>query len=161
MNVFGYKTVCRSSINRPEKGDFSVFHFRISFSGRLPPENGDPLSDKVSYPNMASGLGFPNVMGGNKRVTSQHSSSCKYLSAEGAKRILKGTRAAAYVSRHPLAHTSGLTTSWWGRSDSDVDDYESRVTLLAVAIAAFAKHEAHTTCCRRGRGQPPSATSRC
>ena len=91
MNVFGYKTVCRSSINRPEKGDFSVFHFRISFSGRLPPENGDPLSDKVSYPNMASGLGFPNVMGGNKRVTSQHSSSCKYLSAEGAKRILKGT----------------------------------------------------------------------
>ena len=37
-------------------------------------------------------------------------------------------------------------------SDSDGDDYESLATLLAVAIAAFAKHKAHTTRTCRGRG---------
>ena len=46
MNVVGIaKRVYKSY--RPETGDFSGFHFRISFLGRDPPENGVPNSDEI------------------------------------------------------------------------------------------------------------------
>ena len=55
--------------DRPENGDFSGFHFPISFSDPLPAEKVGPFSDEINpHPKMASVFFcFPHVIGGKKR----------------------------------------------------------------------------------------------
>ena len=120
---------------------FKAFFFFFSdIFGTASSRKRSPIFGQHRRPKLASGFGFPHIVGGTNFQTSrkqQHSSTSPICSV-----LLYPIPPRARLRHHhePM------------ESDRDGADYESLASVLEVAIAAFTTVNSTTTCLVEDKG---------